>query len=268
MPEQAALTLTVLGSGTCELRPDASSPAYLVTSGERGLLLDMGQGALRRLMEEGFDPLNLDGALISHHHPDHLADLMPLLFALRYDPRLNAGANMTLVGHHALAQIVSGLDQVFGHWLRPGSPPLTWRLLSPGEGLDLGNVRVTSSAARHIGSSLAYRLECGGASLVYLGDSEADDELVAFAREADLVIAHCAGDDQAPKTGHLHPAAAGRLAQAAGAGGLLLSHLYRGVDPREALASARRIFAGTVALAYDGLVWELPAKAGAPTTNL
>jgi len=266
VPEQ--LALTVLGSGTCELRPEASSPAYLVEAGETRLMLDMGQGALRRLMEEGRDPAKLSAVLLSHHHPDHMADLLPLLFALKYDPRLAAAADMVLAGHQALAPVLEGLEGVFGRWIRPASPPLTRRLLAPGEELDLGPVKVRTAAADHMASSLAFRIEHRDASLVYLGDSRFSGELVDLAREADLIIAHCGGSDQAPKPEHLHPEAAGRLAREAGAGGLLLSHLYRGVDGEEALASARRQFAGTAALAHDGLVWNLPGGPAAPTTSL
>lgn len=267
MPEPA-ISLTVLGSGTCELRPQASSPAYLVEAGKTRLLLDLGQGALRRLMEEARDPADLNAVLLSHHHLDHIGDLLPLLFALKYDPRLASRADMVLAGHPALSPVLEGLEGVFGDWIRPACPPLTRRFLAPGEELDLGPVRVRTEAAEHMASSLAFRIEHQGASLVYLGDSQAGEDLTYFAAGADLVIAHCAGSDEAPKPQHLYPEAAGRLAREAGAGGLLLSHLYSGVDGQQALASARRQFTGTVALAYDGLVWNLPGGPAAPTTSL
>ena len=72
------MKFTVLGSGSCELDLRRSSPAHLVEAGETALLLDLGQGAMRRLMEYGFDPADLNGVLLSHHHLDHMADLLPL----------------------------------------------------------------------------------------------------------------------------------------------------------------------------------------------
>ena len=76
------MRLTVLGSGSCELRQDRSSPAYLVQAEDSALMLDLGQGAWRRLLEQGVEPAYLQGLLLSHHHLDHMSDLLPLLFAL------------------------------------------------------------------------------------------------------------------------------------------------------------------------------------------
>jgi ribonuclease BN (tRNA processing enzyme) len=73
------------------------------------------------------------------------------------------------------------------------------------------------------------------------------------------VVAHCAATDAAPKPGHLSPTPAGRLAAEAGAGALLLSHFYQAVDPRAAVAAARREFSGAVWAAADGMVVEVGA---------
>ncbi|MCF8035099.1 MAG: MBL fold metallo-hydrolase [Desulfarculaceae bacterium] len=254
------MRLTVLGSGTCELRARRSSPAYLVQAGEANLMLDLGQGAWRRLMECGHDPAAISGVIISHPHLDHMADLLPLLFALNYDPRLQETARMTLLAHPGVGDMLHGLEAVFGSWLQAPEPTLTRRWLEPGQGCELGGVRLSTASARHHAYSLAWRLEADGASLVYLGDSEAGDELAAFAQGADLIICHCAGSDDAPKEGHLFPAGCGRLADRAGAGALLLSHFYRAVDPDEALASARRRFAGPVWAARDAMVLEMDAE--------
>ena len=251
------MRLTVLGSGTCELRPERSSPAYLVQAGDTRLMLDLGQGAWRRLMEAGHAPEAVNGVIISHAHLDHLADLLPLLFALKYDPRLRERARMTLLAHPGVGEMLAGLGAVFGGWLEAGEPPLSRRWLEPGQGASLGRVVIRTAPAKHHAHSLAWRLEAGGASLVYLGDSEASEELARFAAKASLLVCHCAGSDEAPKQGHLFPAGCGELAARAGVGALLLSHFYRAVDPERAAASAQARFRGPVWAAYDGLELEL-----------
>ncbi len=251
------LTLTVLGSGSCELRAERSSPAYLVTAGQTKLMLDLGQGAWRRLLEEGHRPEQVRAVLISHHHLDHLSDLLPLMFALKHDPLLREKAALRLVGHARLEPVLAGLSGVFGSWVQPPPERLALELLEPGQGLSLAGLTITTAPARHLETSLAYRLEYAGGSLVYLGDSEATAELAALARGADLLVAHCAATDQNPKPGHLHPRAAGRLAGEAGVKTLLLSHLYREVDPEQAVASAGREFEGRVLAARDGLAVEV-----------
>lgn len=251
MPE--AMRLTVLGSGSCELRRERSSPAYLLEAGEALFLLDLGQGAWRRFLEQGLDPAAVRGVLLSHHHLDHLSDLLPLLFALNFDPEMHRHARLTLVGHQGVARVMEGLAGVFGSWVQPPAENLQTLWLEPGQEAELAGLAIRTAPARHMETSLAYRLERGGASLVYLGDSEYDPALVELARGAELLVAHCAATDQNPKPGHLGPSQAGRLAAEAGVKTLLLSHLYREVDAAEAVSAAGRVFGGQVLAAADGM---------------
>jgi ribonuclease BN (tRNA processing enzyme) len=251
------MRLTVLGSGSCELIAERSSSSYLLEAGGATILLDAGQGALRRLLDSGREPSELDGVVLSHLHLDHIADLIPLFFALSYDPELSARARFTLVADPRAGDLLSGLAGAVGTTLDVEPPSVTRQWLAPGEACDIGPVAIRAARASHTEASLAYRFEHGGSSLVYLGDSEASPALVDLARGADLLIAHCAAPDSAPKPGHLHPSAAGELAAAAGVGSLLLSHFYRVVDPEHAVASAGERYRGPVWAARDLDVFDL-----------
>ncbi|MGD8561800.1 MAG: ribonuclease Z [Desulfarculaceae bacterium] len=252
--------LTVLGSGSCELRRERSSPAYLLRAGEAAIMLDLGQGSLRRLLQAGLEPKDLSAILISHHHLDHISDLLALLFALKYDPMLSAQARITLAGHPGLAKVMEGLRDVFGDWIKPPAPALDFLYLEPGARASLAGMSIQTAPAQHMETSLAFRLEHDGCSLVYLGDSEASQPVLELAQGADLLVAHCAGTDANPKAGHIYPQAAGRLAAQAEVGALLLSHLYRAVDPEEAVASAAKRFGGPVYAARD--LMEIQVKSG------
>ncbi|MBW1879464.1 MAG: MBL fold metallo-hydrolase, partial [Deltaproteobacteria bacterium] len=72
----------VLGSGTFLPDPARGPAGFLVQFGERTWLVDGGSGTLRRCAQAGVDPRRLDGGFYSHRHPDHCADLVPLLFAM------------------------------------------------------------------------------------------------------------------------------------------------------------------------------------------
>jgi ribonuclease BN (tRNA processing enzyme) len=81
------MRLRVLGG--CGVWPGAGQARsrYLVESDGFRLLIDPGYATLPRLLEStGAE--RIDGVLISHGHPDHCADLHPLLRAraLRDDP--------------------------------------------------------------------------------------------------------------------------------------------------------------------------------------
>lgn len=257
------MRLTVLGSGSCELRQARSSPAYLVQAGASAIMLDLGQGAWRRLLEQGVEPASLRGVLLSHHHLDHMSDLLPLLFALNYDPVMNEHARLTLLGHSGLARVLEGLAGVFGDWVSPSERNLQTVWLEPGGQAQLAGIAISAAAASHMETSLAYRLEYEGLSLVYLGDSEYDAALADFARGADLLVAHCAATDANPKPGHMGPSQAGRLAAEAEAKALLLSHFYREVDPLKAVTAAGKEFNGRLFAAEDGLSLDLKSGAGA-----
>ncbi len=248
------MKLTVLGSGNCELRRERSSPAYLLEIDGRLFMLDLGQGAWRRFLDTGADPFRLEAVFISHHHLDHLADLLPLLFALRYDPGMAQNARVHLLAHQELEPILHGLAEVLGRAVQPPEGTFHPHFLSPGQDLELGGLRITTAPARHIATSLAFRLEHQGRSLVYLGDSAYDPGLVTLARGAGLLVAHCAASEENPK--HLHPAAAGRLAAEAEVETLLLSHLNRHMDPGRAVADAGRRFSGRVLAARDLMTLE------------
>jgi len=251
------MRLTVLGSGSCELKVDRSSPAYLVESGPTKLLLDMGQGALRRLMEAGSEPVELDGVLLSHHHLDHFADVLPLLFALNYDPTMSVGGQIVLAGDRSMERVFGGLGEVFGEWVQPPDSVLTRRYVDPGDSFAIGGLMVSCERADHMESSLAYRLEAGGKSLVYCGDSAATDRLVDFAGGADLLICHTVGTIEEHGSNHMHPAAAGAVAAKAGVGTLIMSHIYRRQPLGTSLDEAASAFSGKVLVAEDLMILEV-----------
>jgi len=244
------MRLTVLGAGTCELGRELASSSYLVRHGDGAVMLDLGSGAWRRLHEAGFAPQAVQAVLLSHHHLDHMAELLPLTFALNYDPAM-AGAHITLAAHREVEPVLAGLAGVFGEWVEPPAERLGHVWLSPGDRARVGPFAISTAAARHVETSMAYRLEAGGASLVYLGDSAATDELAGFARGAGLIIAHAARAEDEDKPKHMSAGEAGKLAAAAGAGALLLSHISSDIDPQDAVAAAAAHFEGQVRAAED-----------------
>ena len=78
------MVLTVIGAGPAFTdRPGATGAAYLVRTTTTAVLLDLGQGSFPRLAG-AIEPSRLDAVLISHLHPDHFIDLVPLRHYLRF----------------------------------------------------------------------------------------------------------------------------------------------------------------------------------------
>jgi ribonuclease BN (tRNA processing enzyme) len=83
------MRLTVLGA--CGAWPEAGQACsgYLVEHDDFRLVVDLGYATMPRLLERVAAD-RVDAVVISHGHPDHCADLSPLLRAraLRDDPPL------------------------------------------------------------------------------------------------------------------------------------------------------------------------------------
>jgi ribonuclease Z len=98
-------------------------------------------------------------------------------------------------------------------------------------------------------------VELDGVRLAYSGDTRPVARLIEAARGADVLVHEAGGlDEQAAdvhRQGHSTAGDAGRVAQAAGVGRLILSHVPFDALAQPMLAEARSAFGGPVDLATD-----------------
>jgi ribonuclease BN (tRNA processing enzyme) len=236
--------------GGCGAWPAAGEACsgYLVEHDGYRLLIDPGYAVLPRLLR--IVPADaVDAVLVSHGHPDHCADLNPLLRAraLRDDPPAPLPVN-ALPG--ALDAVLA-LD-------RPGmlDDALDLRLFEAGSSFRVGPFAVASRGLPHSRPNAGFRLDAGHGSLVYTGDAGPDPALVELAGGADLLLAEASYVDRVPEDGRgtLSSARdAGRQAAEAGVGLLVLTHLLPGTDRLSSRTAARATFGGPVRVARSGL---------------
>ncbi|MEA2632240.1 MAG: hypothetical protein QOE66_2459, partial [Chloroflexota bacterium] len=238
--------LAVAGAGPAYTdRPDASGAAYLLRSGDSSLLLDLGQGSFPRLMEL-LDPATLDAVLISHLHPDHFIDLVPLRHYLRWEePR----RRVRVIGPAGLDARLDGLHD------QPGfsAASLDIEVLEEGR-LTIGPFEVEVGRVTHTESSFGFRVSvvggggeageggrgrvgveaggAGGPGLVYSGDCGRAEDLDALARPCDTLLCEVSfgPGPVAPDAAHLDGPAVGELARRVRAGRVLLTHIQMGFD--------------------------------------
>ena len=191
----------------------------------------------------------VDAVLVSHGHPDHCADLNPLLRAraLRDEP---APALPVLAPAGALGPVLA-LD-------RPGmlDDAVELREFTPGDRLTVGPFGVRSWLLPHWVPNAGLRLEAGGRSLAYTGDTGPSPLLAELAAGVDVLLAEATYPWRVPggDARYLSSARqAGAVAGQAGAGRLLLTHLWPGTDPDEAVRAAAEGYPGPVAVAVPGL---------------
>ena len=82
------MQLTILGNNGPFPAPNGACSGYLLESdsGDTRVLIDCGPGVLARLMDLG-GPAALDAVLLSHLHYDHMSDMLPMQYALQFNPR-------------------------------------------------------------------------------------------------------------------------------------------------------------------------------------
>jgi ribonuclease BN (tRNA processing enzyme) len=131
----------------------------------------------------------------------------------------------------------------------------TFHALADGRAAEVGAASLTARRVDHLCEAYGLRIDAGGRSLVYSGDTGPCAALVELARGADVLLCEATwphvmpqwGDE--PPTGvHLSGRQAGEHAAAAGVGRLLLTHVPAWFDGGELLAEAKAAFDGPVEL--------------------
>jgi ribonuclease BN (tRNA processing enzyme) len=238
------MRLTVLGSSGAF--PTSLNPCsgYLVELEGFRILLDLGYATLPELLKHTTAEA-IDAVIITHGHPDHCADLNPLLRARA----LGGGAPppLPLYSPPGALDAVLALD-------RPGmlEPHFELREFSPGSSPAIGPFDVDTCLLPHWLPNAGVRLTGGGMTIAYTGDTGPSPLIAELARDADILIAEASYPEHVPA----HSAQflsnalqAGQNAAAAGVGQLVLTHLMPGQQQGQALQAARRSYDGPIAVA-------------------
>ncbi|OGO54977.1 MAG: hypothetical protein A2Z32_09605 [Chloroflexi bacterium RBG_16_69_14] len=238
------MLLSVAGAGPAYTdRPGASGAAYLVRAGASSLLLDLGQGSFPRLAGL-LDPAALDAVVISHLHPDHFIDLVPLRHYLRYE---KPPSRVRVVGPDGLSTRLDALNGEEGFC----SSALDIEALTAGRQV-IGRFELEIARVTHTDSSFGFRVSAAGGGrpgevgLVYSGDCGRAEDLDALARPGDTLLCEVSfgPGPVAPGAQHLDGPAVGELARRVGAGRVLLTHLQMGFGRTATIDSVRARFDG------------------------
>jgi ribonuclease BN (tRNA processing enzyme) len=240
--------LHVLGAGPSYTnQPGALGAAYLVRADDEALLLDLGQGSFAALAAT-FAPSRLLGVVISHLHPDHFVDLVPLRHYLRYEfePR----RRLTVFAPDGLE---SRLDALFGS-AGFAAEALDFEPLVAGS-RRIGSFVVEARRVTHTDDSHALRVTgSDGMALVYSGDCGFADDLAPLIQPGDTLLSEISfGAGPVPVGAlHLDGSAIAALVRSRRPGRVLLTHLQMGFDRAAAIEAARDGYVGDVRLVAPG----------------
>ncbi len=257
----APLKLTILGAGPAAPNRDGACSGYLVQENGTAVLMDCGSGIAGRLVAH-CAPNRLHGVAISHFHPDHYFDLVPLYYLLKFgDPRPDGYSALLPLhvppgGRAFLRQLGSVISD------KPAMLEDIFEICEyvPGRETPIGDLTFTFHHVQHYVPSHAMRVRgSAGTTLVFSSDVAPCPQLVEAAREADLFMCESAlrdaSEDEADpaKRGHMSAREAGAIAREAGARRLMLTH-YRSSEwhDQHHREAASATYGGPVELAREG----------------
>ncbi|MGQ4555262.1 MBL fold metallo-hydrolase [Halobellus sp. GM3] len=248
------MRLTFLGTGSAMPVPDRVQTGLLLESGSRSLLVDCGSGVLHRLAGTGVGYEGVSSVLLTHHHLDHVSDLLPLLKA-----RWLAGEeHLEVVGPTGTKALVDGLLDVYDYL--DGRVDLSVREVGQND-FSIAGFDVSASETTHSMDCLAYRFSDGDAAgeVVFSGDGEATESLANFADGAAVLAHDCSFPDDVDVANHPTPSRLGEALAGHDYGCVYLTHLYPHTEGRHdsMLDSIGERYGGDVRFARDGLAVEV-----------
>jgi ribonuclease BN (tRNA processing enzyme) len=283
------MELIVIGAGPAYSdRRGAAAASYLLRAEGATLLLDLGQGSFPNLAST-IEPSELTAVVVSHLHPDHFIDLVPLRHYLRFEfmpprrvrvlgpsglgDRIDAlhgspgfaaasldvevlAAGVRRIGPFEVeARRVTHTDESYAFRVSVAGTSGAAGAGAPAAGASgVAGPVAPAAGASGVAGSVAPAAGASGAGLVYSGDCGRAGDLVPLIRSGDTLLAEASfGAGPVPDgAAHLDAAEAGRAATAGRAARLLLTHIQMGYDRGEALAAAQSTFDGPIQLVLEG----------------
>lgn len=240
------MKLTIVGFWGGYPKVNEASTGYLLEHEGFKLMIDFGSGVLAKL-QNFVQPEELDALVLSHYHPDHIADIGVLQHA-----RLIQG----FLGKKSPQLPIYGHIQDKQEFAK-----LTYKNITkgvaydPANKLNIGPFTISFLAAVHPVPCYAMRIEAGGKSLVYTADTSFKEEFIPFAQGAELLLSECNfyGNQDGKGAGHMNSYDNGKLAAEAGVKQLVLTHLPHYGEIDQLVSEASSIFNGPITLAREGL---------------
>jgi ribonuclease BN (tRNA processing enzyme) len=223
------------------------------------ILLDCGSGSTWKLAGLGINYLMIDHLFLSHLHPDHTGDLVPFLFATKYAYGSPYGSYrekpLYLWGGEGFLNFFNTLREAYKDWIVPEALNVDELEESTKE---FNDFTLTSVRTPHIESSMAYRIEEGGKSIVYSGDTDYSESFIELSTDTDVLLIECAlASDESKLEGHLTPSKVIEIVNKSKAKKVVVTHLYPRCDQEKVVETIRANVGVEVIEAQDLLEIEI-----------
>lgn len=235
-------SLTLLGTGTCQIEHERRASSVLLELEHTHILFDCGHGIVQRLLEVGVRHHQVQHIVLSHFHPDHISDLIPLLQAGAWSQRDPRKDDLHIYGPVGVQKLIDGLKQVFGasSFQQPTYQVIVHEISA--EQFAIGTHQLEFLSLPPAGNH-GLRFNWHGKRYAITGDSYFHEEEIAFLTNVDLAIID---------SGHIADREIVELAVASQAKQIICSHLYRDIDATRLQVEAEiGGYTGTIQVGYD-----------------
>jgi len=241
-------SITLLGTGTCQIELERRASSVLLELDGMHILFDCGHGIIQRLLEVGIQHNEIAHIVLSHFHPDHVSDLIPLLHAGAWSRRNSRTLNLHIYGPPGVQKLVDGFMNIFGSssMQQPAFSIVVSEVTEEQFSIDPYRFDFISlpPAGNH-----GLRFEWRGKRYAITGDSHFHEAEIAFLKNVDLAIID---------SGHIEDAEIVQLAASSQTKVIVCSHLYREIDALQLQKLAEDAgYEGTIIVGRDLMTFVL-----------
>ena len=247
------MKLTIVGCSGSIPGPDSPASCYLVEHDGFRLVLDLGHGSLGALQRH-ISLAQIDAVVLSHLHADHCIDLTALHVAHQYG-NLGFDGPIPVFGPEATAERVAS-----GYGMASTRPlAASFAFGEVAAAASIGPFRVRAEPVAHPIEAFGIRVEAGGASLVYSGDTGPCRALDELASGADVLLAEASfvHGRENPRGLHMTGREAGQAAADAEARRLVITHVPPWHSAADAASEAAEVFGGPIDVAAAGMTFDV-----------
>lgn len=245
------MRVTVTGSGTPIMVPGRAGPGVVVSVGTDVVLqFDVGRGTSLRLTEAGIGLPDITAVFITHHHSDHLVGLSDLAMSHWLEQSSSQLEALQVIAPDGPAADIA--ERLLDPWQtemtlraahtgKPANARIDVTRFAASETVttvyEVGEVTVSAIAVRHepVIPAVAYRVDGPSGSVVISGDTAVCPTLERIATGATVLVQEAFRTDAVPEGLLSDPEAIsgyhsdlgeiGAMADRAGVGTLMLTHL-------------------------------------------